>query len=84
MNSNVLKVTFVFPFFNSSIRVESLCVAVMFAETFVVTATTDGARGGTKCAAVLDSAGEAAGRMDDNGGGAGVANPARETRSVVS
>lgn len=75
--------TFVFPFFNSSIRVESLCIAAMFAETFV-TVTTEGARGGTKCVPVLDGAGEAAERMDDSGGGAGVANPMRATASVAN
>lgn len=59
-------------------------MAVILVETFVVTVTTGGARGDTKCAAVEDGAGEAAERMDDSGGGAGVTNPVRVTVSVVS
>lgn len=51
---------------------------------FVVTVTTDGARGGAKCATVLGGEGEAAERMDDSGGGAGVANAVRATDSAAS
>lgn len=61
---------------------ESLCEAVIFVERLVVIVTTGGARGDAKCVAVQVGAGEAAERMDDSGGGAGVAN--RVADSVAS
>lgn len=87
---NVLKFnlpihTFVFPFFNSSIRVESLCTVQMLVTAFVATVTTGGARGDTKCDEV--ATGEAGDtmedRMVDRGGGAGATNPERLTTVSV-
>lgn len=74
--------TLVFPFFNSSISVESLCAAQMLVAAFEATVTTGGARGEMKCEDV--AAGDAGCLILDSGGGAGATNPVREdTESVV-
>lgn len=73
------------PFFNSSIRAESLLAAVILVATFDAMVTTEGARGGTKCPEV--ATGEAGDpievRMVDSGGGAGATKPERETTVSV-
>lgn len=57
----------------------------MFVDTFVVTVTTGGARGDTKCVVVVTGeAGEAAdARMEDSGGGAGATKAVRVAISVL-
>lgn len=77
----VSKLTLVFPFFSSSIRVESRCAAAALAVRFVVTVavTTGGARGEAKW---VDVAGED-GDLDARGGGAGATNPARVAAASV-
>lgn len=74
------------PFFNSSIRAESLLAAVILVATFEATVTTEGARGGTKCPEV--AAGEAGDpievRIVESGGGAGATKPERDTTVSVT
>lgn len=74
-----------FPFFSSSIKVESRWAAQIFVALFVATVTTGGARGETNCVELAaGDAGDATElRIVESGGGAGATNPERDTTVSV-
>lgn len=74
------------PFFNSSIRAESLLAAVILVATFEAMVTTDGARGDTNWPEVVagDAGDPTEVLMVDSGGGAGATKPERETTVSVT